>query len=277
MQVNLTRPAARKMSALLDEGLCTRAELIEHLTTYPLPDLYTLAPHVTPDEDGYVICPWRTENCGDIATSERAEAVLRDLAERHHLSPEKRSRESTSMALDAILSGTLILPPTLALHPPRIIHHDSTQRPKLALSNEALVGISRLSRSYLPISTSQSPDAYPGDSSRNTVGHDARQHNPYRHLSKMIGTLGQFHFMWADPNHKEIRPHLRRYFMCSLPSQLIEHFAREGSNLGVPPLSGGRRTTLSLASNTLEAIGQGVIVPERLRAQLTRIGLAGEE
>lgn len=259
MQVNLTRGAAHKMSTLLDAGLCTRSELIEHLTSPALAAAYALSPNIQPDDDGYIVCPWRTVNCGEIPTSELAEAVLRDLADRFHLSPEKRSSESTSMALDAILSGVLTAP--LPLHPPRIIRHTSSRRPKLSLSHEALLGIARLARSYAPI-TNAPVDS---DSPRCSTG----QRKPYKYLSRMVEVLGQFHFMWADSSQRALQPHLRHYVLCSVPNYLIEHFAREGSTLGIPPLAGGRRTTLSLASNTLEAIGQGVIAPERLREQLT--------
>lgn len=270
MQVNLTRSGARRLSELLDAGLCTRAALIEHLTSPSLVKSYRLA--VKPDEDGYITCPWRTVNCGEVPVSERAEAVLRDLAQHFRLSPEKRSRESTSMALDAILSGIVIsaLPRSklsLSLHPPRVIRHISTQRPKLALSNEALVGISRLSRSYLPMGTKEVPRG-----ARKTPGYETQVRKPFKQISKMIGTLESFHFMWNDLHQQALHQHVRRYKTCSVSNRLIEFFAAEGDRLGVTPLAGGRRTTLSLASNTLEAIGQGLIVPERLREQLTRVG-----
>lgn len=270
MQVNLTRSAAHKLSELLDAGLCTRAALIEHLTSPSLVKSYRLT--VKPDEDGYIVCPWRTVNCGEVPVSEHAEAVLRDLAQHFRLSPEKRSRESTSMALDAILSGIITSVPTRSLagpslHPPRVIRHASTQRPKLALSNEALMGISRLSRSYLPMSTQHAPRG-----ERKTPGYDTQARKPFKQISKMIGTLESFHFMWNDTQSQALHPHVRRYKTCSVSNRLIEFFAAEGDRLGVTPLAGGRRTTLSLASNTLEAIGQGIIIPERLREQLTRVG-----
>lgn len=263
MQLNLSRPAADKFMELLDAALCSRADLIRYLSQleyHPSSLGQSMA-----DATGFIQCPSRPIDLADVAVDEDTEAHLAYIAGTNLLTPARSSAAGavniSSMTLDAILSGIIAPSINTPLHPPRQIKHapSATGRPMFMISSQARA---HLERSVHPRPPRERPDG-------KALPHPLLNGKPHRSFSETIWYLSQCELELEagtpTPPTLALKPHRRRRIQVSVPPVIIEQLAIQALNLGFPPSRGGRRTPLALASLLIEAVGQGIVVPTRLR------------
>jgi hypothetical protein len=251
--VRLSKQGIDRFRELLDAAMCDRMTLLRHLASLD----YELAPdldgEVERDATGYILLPPRycelinLEIPSDV--TDRLTEMIQDLP----IGSIYPGSEPWRVMLDAILQGIVIpkpYPPAggdptapivrPALHPPQKIVHEGSKRPMLRLSREARTGLERLALVQPALS---------GDTPQ---------------FSRTLRQLAGYRWEWNTPR-REVRFLPRFRYQIVADPYVLEYLAAEGLRLGFPAHQGGRRTPLAIASNVLEAIGQGILIPAGLR------------